>query len=93
MIVKFNQQVASLWNASPTILELRAAALVICELWATIQPVCKLWAVSYYMSVDIISSMHVQQSKRYTPESKRKIYCDLNGNELEKYESIYATID
>ena len=24
---------------------------------------------------------------------QRKIYCDLNGNELEKYASIYANID
>ena len=73
MILKCSQQVACLWNASQTILELRAAALVIYELWATIQLVCELWAVAYYMSVDIISSMHVQKSKRYTPESNRKI--------------------
>ena len=25
-------------------------------------------------------------------DSKGKIYCDLNGNELEKYASIYANI-
>ena len=29
----------------------------------------------------------------YTPEYHPKIYCDLNGNELEKYASIYANID
>ena len=29
----------------------------------------------------------------YTPESNRKIYCDLSGNELEKYASSYANID
>ena len=28
-----------------------------------------------------------------THESNRKIYCDLNGDELEKYASIYANID
>ena len=30
---------------------------------------------------------------RYTPESNRKIYCDLNGNELEKYANICAYTD
>ena len=29
----------------------------------------------------------------YTPESNGKIYCYLNGNELEKYASIYVNID
>ena len=29
----------------------------------------------------------------YVSESNRKIYCDLNGNELEIYASIYASID
>ena len=29
----------------------------------------------------------------YTPGSNGKIYYDLNGNELEKYVSIYANID
>ena len=46
VILKCDQQVASLWNASPTILALGAAALVICELRPTIQPVCELQAVS-----------------------------------------------
>ena len=27
------------------------------------------------------------------PDSNRNIYCDLNGNELEKYANIYANID
>ena len=26
-------------------------------------------------------------------KSNREIYCDLNGNELEKYARIYANID
>ena len=29
----------------------------------------------------------------FTPASNRKIYCDLNGNELEKYAWIYANIE
>ena len=29
----------------------------------------------------------------YTPESNGKIHCYLNGNELEKYASIYVNID
>ena len=29
----------------------------------------------------------------YTPESNGRIYCNLNGNELEKYESIYANTE
>ena len=29
----------------------------------------------------------------YKPDSNRKIYCDLNGNELEEYASIYANIN
>ena len=29
----------------------------------------------------------------YKPESNGKIYCYLNGNELEKYASIYVNID
>ena len=29
----------------------------------------------------------------YTPESNRRIYCDLNGIEVEKYAGIYANID
>ena len=29
----------------------------------------------------------------YTPEGNRKIYCDLDGNQLEKYASIYANLD
>ena len=29
----------------------------------------------------------------YAPEINRMIYCDLNWNEFEKYESIYANID
>ena len=55
------------------------------------------------LSVHIISYLDVKQSKSnkvinifqlwYTPESNRKIYFDLNGNELEKYTSIYANID
>ena len=28
-----------------------------------------------------------------TPEINRKIYSDLDGNELEKYASIYAIMD
>ena len=54
------------------------------------------------LSVHIISYLDVKQSKsnkvinifqlRYTPESNRKIYFDLNGNELEKYARIYANI-
>ena len=32
-------------------------------------------------------------SNCYTPESNRKIYCDFNGNELEKYPSIFAKVD
>ena len=51
----------------------------------------------------IISSLHVKQSKSnkvmwyisimiYTCDL-HLIYCDLNGNELEKYASIYANID
>ena len=29
----------------------------------------------------------------YDTESNRKIYCDLNGNELEKYATICTNID
>ena len=45
MILKCNQQVACLWNASSTIFKLGAMTVVICEFWATIQPVlsCELW--------------------------------------------------
>ena len=32
-------------------------------------------------------------SNCYTPESNRKIYCDFNRNELEKYPSIFAKVD
>ena len=37
VVLKCNQQVECLWNASPTIFDLQAATLVVCELWASIQ--------------------------------------------------------
>ena len=46
VILKYSQEVACLWNASPTIFKLQAVTLVICEFWATGQPVCELQAVS-----------------------------------------------
>ena len=46
VILKCNQLVACLWNASPAIFEMRSATVVIGELWAAVQPVCELQAVS-----------------------------------------------
>ena len=76
-----------------------------CELWLNNQAVSRESYQSALFWVCIISSLHVKQSKSnkvisiiifplwYTPESNHKIYCDLSGNEHEKYASIYANID
>ena len=79
------------------------------SLW--IELIIRLWVgscislryIKSAVSVYIISSLHVKQSKRnkviwfilimvYTWEQPR-IYCDLNGNELEKSAGIYANKD
>ena len=82
--------------------ELQFNQSVSCELW--VKNKAASWE-SYQssLSVYIISSLHVKESKsnkvkcmfqlRYTPESNRKIYYDSNRNELEKQASIYANID
>ena len=96
-------------KCEPTIFELRAATMVIYELWATIQPVCELQAVInirlwvgslislHYiksaLSIYIISSLHVKQSKSNKVIWYIIQYCDLSGNELEKYAIIYPNIE
>ena len=62
MILKFDLEVACLWNANSAC-ELRAVSVVTCELWAAIQSVCWLWAASSawelgVVSVCIISNLH-----------------------------------
>ena len=40
-----------------------------------------------------VSNKNSLQNLRHTPESNREVYCDLNGNELGEYASVYPNID
>ena len=104
MILKCNQQVAAtifeLRAATLVICEF-ARCKVIIQLW--VESRISLDYIKSALSIYIVSSLRVKQSKSnkvmwyifqlwYTPESNRKIYCDLNGNELEKYANVYPNI-
>ena len=73
MSLKYNQQVACLWNASPTIFDLRAVTYNLTSLWvASCELIIRPWVRSrislHYiksaLSAYIISSLQVKQSKR-----------------------------